>query len=169
MKRWRAVVGLAAGLMTVLVFADVPDIPLRGLDGKARNAGEFIGKGKWTVVVAWAHDCHICSLEIHEMSDLHKARGGRDVTVLGVTIDGYERVKQSRTFVNKHKLPFVNLVAEPTQEVLMKFGAGEFVGTPTYYIYNPEGRIVGRNTGPVSRQEVETFIDTPGNAQPAGD
>jgi len=42
--------------------------------------------------------------------------------------------------------------------VLMKFGAGKFVGTPTYYIYDPKGEIVGQNIGPLTRAEVEEFI-----------
>ena len=39
-----------------------------------------------------------------------------------------------------------------------KFGAGKFVGTPTYYIYDPKGEIVGQNIGPLTRAEVEEFI-----------
>jgi hypothetical protein len=41
---------------------------------------------------------------------------------------------------------------------MMKFGAGKFVGTPTYYIYDPKGEIVGQNIGPLTRAEVEEFI-----------
>jgi hypothetical protein len=60
----------------------------------------------------------------------------------------------------------VNLITEPSQEVMVKFGAGEFVGTPTYYIYNPKGEIVGQNIGPVSRKEVEAFIASELEAPP---
>jgi len=41
---------------------------------------------------------------------------------------------------------------------MVKFGAGQFVGAPTYYIYNPKGDIVGQNIGPLTRAEVEEFI-----------
>jgi len=152
---WAAV--LSAGL-TVTAWAEVPSIALRDLDGRERNVNEFIGKGKWTVVVAWAHDCRICDREIGEMSALHRAHYKKDATVLGVTLDGAAQIPQARAFVKRHKLPFVNLVVEPTQEIMRQFGAGDFVGTPTYYIYNPKGQIVGQNIGPVSRKEVEEFI-----------
>jgi len=143
------------------VWAGAPDIPLRDPDGKVRNVNEVIGKGKWTVVVAWAHDCHICGREIHEMSAFHNAHSRKDATVLGVSVDGYDNVGLAKRFIEKHKLPFPNLIAEPRQDVMTKFGAGRFVGTPTYYVFNPAGEIVGQNVGPVSRAEVETFMSEP--------
>ena len=149
---------LLGGFLTATAWADAPSIALRDLDGRERNVNEFIGKGKWTVVVAWAHDCRICDREIGEMSALHRAHSKKDATVLGVTLDGAAQLPQARAFVKRHKLPFVNLVAEPKQEIMRQFGAGDFVGTPTYYIYNPKGEIVGQNIGPVSRKEVEDFI-----------
>jgi peroxiredoxin len=146
------------GLLTLTAWADAPNIALRDLDGRARNVNEFVGHGKWTVVVVWAHDCGICAREIGQMTALHAAHRDKDAIVLGVTLDGSAHLKEARAFVKRHKLPFVNLITEPSREVLMKFGAGEFVGTPTYYIYNPKGEIVGQNIGPVSRKEVEAFI-----------
>ena len=146
------------GLLAVTAWADAPNIPLRDLDGRARNVNEFVGHGKWTVVVVWAHDCSICSREIGEMAALHTAHRDKDAVVLGVTLDGSKHLKEARAFVKRHKLPFVNLITEPSHEVMAKFGAGAFVGTPTYYIYNPKGEIAGQNIGPVSRKEVEAFI-----------
>jgi len=164
MRIVRAWVALLVGSWVAVAWAAAPDIPLMTLDGKTRNVSEFIGKGKWTVVVVWAHDCRICASEIHEMSAFHQAHQNKDAIVLGVTIDGADQAKEARQFVAKHKLPFTNLIAEPSQDVLMKFGGGQFVGTPTYYIYNPAGEIVGRNIGPVTQEEVETFLATPDQA-----
>lgn len=146
-------------LVAASVLAAAPSVELHGLDGKPRNANEFIGHGKWTVVVAWAHDCFICNHEIGQMTAFHNAHKNKDAIVLGVSIDGMEKIKDAREFVADHKLPFVNLVAEPEQEVMMAFGGGPFVGTPTFYIYDPSGKIVARNVGPTSRQDVEKFID----------
>ncbi len=149
---------LLGALMTAAAWADAPSIPLQDLEGRQRNVNEFIGHGKWTIVVVWAHDCGICSREIGGMTAFHAAHHDKDAIVLGVTLDGAKRLKEARAFVKRHKLPFVNLITEPSQEVMVKFGAGKFVGTPTYYIYNPKGVIVGQNIGPLSRQEVEAFI-----------
>lgn len=155
----RIFLGLALIFMASTVHAQAPSVQLRDLDGKPRNVNEFIGQGKWIIVAVWAHDCRICAEEIHEMSALHKARGEKDTAVLGVSIDGMERIKEAQGFVTRHKLPFVNLVAEPEREVLLRFGGGPFIGTPTFYFYDPTGRIVARNVGPTTQKAVEEFIE----------
>ncbi|MBS1235390.1 MAG: thiol-disulfide oxidoreductase [Proteobacteria bacterium] len=160
MTRRRILAAVLGLFMTVIAWAGAPSIPLQDLDGRARNVNEFIGHDKWVIVVTWSHDCHICDLEIHEMAALHAARHDNDAIVLGITLDGAEYLKEARAFVKRHKLPFVNLITEPSQEVMMKFGAGKFVGTPTYYIYDPKGEIVGQNIGPLTRAEVEEFISS---------
>jgi peroxiredoxin len=158
MKTRQILAAFFGGLMAVTAWAGAPSIPLHDLDGRARNVNEFIGHTQWTVVVTWAHDCHICDREIGEMAAFHAAHHDKEAIVLGLTLDGAEHLKEARAFVKRHKLPFVNLITEPSQEVMMKFGAGKFVGTPTYYIYDPKGEIVGQNIGPLTRAEVEEFI-----------
>ena len=156
-RRWFLAVLL--GMCTpAIAMAGAPNIPLEDLEGRARNVNEFIGNAKWTVVVTWSHDCSICDREIGEMAAFHGAHHEQQAVVLGVTLDGAEHLKEARAFVKRHKLPFVNLITEPSQEVMMKFGAGKFVGTPTYYIYDPKGEIVGQNIGPLTRAEVEELI-----------
>jgi peroxiredoxin len=160
-RRWIVAVLLAAA--TAAAHAAAPDIALPDLDGRARNVNEFVGRGQWAVVVLWAHDCSVCAREIHEVADFHRAHAADGVRVLGVSIDGRAQRKQAQAFARTHKLPFVNLLAEPDREVLLAFGAGRFVGTPTYYIYNPSGEIVGENIGPVTRAELESFIASADN------
>jgi len=159
MRRQRILAAVFGMLMTVFAWAGAPNIPLRDLDGREHNVNEFIGHAKWVVVVTWSHDCHICDLEIDEMAAFHAAHHEKAM-VLGVTLDGAEYLKEARAFVKRHKLPFVNLITEPSQDVMMKFGAGRFMGTPTYYIYDPKGEIVGQNIGPLTRAEVEEFISS---------
>lgn len=115
-------------------------------------------------VTVWAHDCGVCAAEIHELADFHRARKDRDALVLGVSIDGYDRRKQAEAFVKRHNLPFTNLIAEPSQAVILRFGAGELVGTPTTYLYEPSGRLAAMTIGPVSRDDIESYIErnTPG-------
>ena len=158
MKRWQALITVLAMHFAQTAWAGAPDIPLQDLQGRAHNVNEFIGQAKWTIVVTWAHDCHICDREIGEMAQFHAAHKDKDAIVLGVTLDGKAQLKEARDFVKRHDLPFVNLITEPKQEVMLKFGAGKFVGTPTYYVYDPNGEIVGQNIGPLTSLEVEEFI-----------
>lgn len=152
--------GLVLLLAGTAALAESPDITLRDLDGKPRNVNEFIGQGNWTVVVVWARDCLLCNREIHHMAEFHNARQNKGAIVLGVSIDGLEQIALAREFVSFHKLPFVNLVAEPEQEVLTKFGAGPFVATPTHYFYDPKGKLVGHKVGPLQLKELEKLVDS---------
>lgn len=160
-RQWATAVLLAVVMASAQ--AGAPNIALPDLDGKPRNVNEFVGRGHWVVVVLWAHDCGICAREIHEVVDFHRAHAADGPRVLGVSIDGRAQRQQARAFARTHKLPFVNLLAEPDRAVLLAFGAGRFVGTPTYYIYNPAGEIVGENIGPVTRAELESFIASADN------
>lgn len=153
----RRLLWLLCGLCSV-AFAAAPDVALKDFNGRERNVNEYIGRGKWVALTIWAHDCHICAAEIHELAAFHRAHKDRDAVVLGVTIDGYAKRKQARAFVDRHRLPFPNLIAEPEQDTILKFGAGELIGTPTTYLYEPSGRLAAMTPGPVSRQDIETYI-----------
>jgi len=89
--------------------------------------------------------------------DEHKAK---DAIVLGVSVDGIAKKDKARQFVERHGLGFTNLIAEPEQAVMMKFGAGRFVGTPTYYIFSPGGTLLAQNVGPVTQEDIEAFMQS---------
>lgn len=152
MKYWFLLLLLAP----LWALAVGPDITLKGLDGKARNVNEFIGKGKWTVVAIWASDCPICKREIHQMAFFHDAHKNKDAIVLGVSVDGYANKAKVQRFIDEHSLDFTNLIAEPEQ--IARFGAGRFVGTPTYYVYSPQGELAAKQVGPTTQEDIEQFI-----------
>lgn len=147
-------------LLPMLADAATLDIPVKDMQGRERNVSEYIGRGDWTVVAIWAHDCHVCNQEIHQMNFFHDEHKGKGVKVLGVSVDGWSRQKQAMGFVNKHELEFPNLIIEPRQEVMLRFGGGRFVGTPTFYVYTPKGELVARNIGPVSGDTISQFIQS---------
>ena len=154
----RILAAFLGALMALSARAGAPSIPLHDLDGRERNVNEFIGHAKWTIVVAWAHDCHFCESGIDEMAAFHTAHHDKGCHRAGhnprrrSTAEGGTRIReapQAAVCESHHR-------AVPA--VMMKFGAGNFVGTPTYYVYDPKGEIVGQNTGPLTRTEVEEFI-----------
>lgn len=149
-------------LLLILPFAAsaAPDLVLKDFNGNARNVSDYIGKGKWTVVVVWAHNCPTCNNEIHHMTFFHDAHKDTDATVLGVTVDGWSKRDKAAVFVETHALNFPNLIAEPRQDVMIKFGGGEFYATPTFYIYSPKGKFMARQVGPLSQEDVEGFINS---------
>jgi len=135
-----------------------PDLVLKDLDGNDRNVNEFIGQGKWVVVVIWSADCPICKREIYHMTFFHDEHKKKDAVVLGMSIDGYANKKKVLGFIDDQGLNFPNLIGDP--DTASRFGAGMFIGTPTYYFFSPEGRIMARRIGPVTQEQVENLINT---------
>lgn len=151
-------------LIFPLVAGAVPDLVLKDFNGNNRNISDYIGKGKWTVVVVWAHDCSVCNNEIHHMTFFHDAHKDKDAIVLGVTVDGWSKREKAQGFIDTHALNFPNLIAEPRQDVLAKFGGGPFYGTPTFYVYSPKGELLARQIGPITQEDLEKFISNPKQA-----
>lgn len=160
-RLWLAVFIAAMGMTASVGAATVPSIAMKDLAGKTHNVNEYIGKGKWTVVAVWAHNCPICNQEIHQMEFFHDEHRKKDATVLGVSIDG-DNVDKAKGFVADHSLTFPNLITDPG--TVSEFGAGDLIGTPTYLIFAPDGTLAGKKVGPLSQEQIEAMMARQGGA-----
>lgn len=110
-------------------------------------------RGEWVVVNYWATWCAPCVKEMPELSSLHEERDG--VVVLGLA---YEDVDDADFFEFLDKAP----VSYPILKVDVydppkPFGAPKVL--PTTIILDPEGKAVKTFLGPVTREDIENFID----------
>lgn len=151
--RWVAVVLM---MVPVLALAAGPDIRLKDIEGKEHNVNEYIGQGKWTVVVAWSADCPICRRDIYHMTFFHDEHRKKNATVLGLSVDGFDNRAKARGFIEDQSLNFPNLIGEP--EDASRLSDAMFIGTPTYYFFSPEGKFMAQRIGPVTQQQAEQII-----------
>lgn len=149
---------LAAFMLPALALAQSPSIVMKDLAGRKHNVNEYIGHGKWTVVMVWAHDCSVCNADVDQMTFFHDAHHKKDATVLGISIDGYHNRRLAQNFIDDHQVDFPNLITVADPRIFAKFGGGPFVGTPTFYIYAPDGTLAAAQVGPVTEEEVEDFM-----------
>ena len=140
-------------------YASAPDLSLKDMQGVEQPLSQYIGKGKWTVLVIWAEDCEACNAEIENYDFFHEENESKNAQILGVSVDGWDKIILARDFVNRHGLSFPNLVIEPDMNEILKLGGGNFIGTPTIYIYTPKGEIVASQAGAVPVNIIEDFID----------
>lgn len=151
---------LLGGLYSATAGAASPDVSLNDLDGKSRHFSEFIGRGKWTVLVVWGPRCPPCIEEMPELQKFHDANQGR-AGVLGVAVDfpsfGQARPDEVAKFAGDYLIGFPLLLGNA--EAFTRFGGDDLLGVPTTVIYDRDGAIVARHTGSVSRDMVERFID----------
>lgn len=143
-------------LFAALAMAAGPDVRLKDFDGKDRNANEFIGQGKWVVVAIWSSDCPICRRDIYHMTFFHDEHRKSDAVVLGLSIDGYADREKAQGFVNDQSLNFPNLIGEWTDAA--RLGPGDFVGTPTYYFFSPEGKYMTQRIGPLTQEQANDIL-----------
>lgn len=152
---------LFAGLVLILSTA-IPATadPLKDFNGKDKSIADYAGDGKWRIVMIWASDCHVCNQEAHAYLRFHREHRDKDARLLGISMDGQEKLKQARDFIKRHQLDFPNLVGEPEDVAVeyMKLTGADWVGTPTFLIYTPAGELVAKQEGAVPVSLIEQFI-----------
>ena len=132
---------------------------LDDFNGGKINLEDKIGQGKWTLVMFWAHNCHVCKEEFPSFSDFNKKRS--DVDVVGISIDGEEYKSQAQAFLDATKPSFSSYITSLSlvsvnYEVLTE---ENFRGTPTFLLFKPDGTLLGNNPGKLSVTALENFID----------
>lgn len=155
-------IGLILGLMTLVVWADeIPNLDLRTLSGGEAGLDQYVGKGKWVLVMFWATECPICERDKPGISAFHSKHKDKDAMVVGVAIDGMENIEAIKQNIETHKPGFPNLVASDLGVMAMNYQIAaeeEFRGTPTYWFFSPEGELSGVNPGPVRLEALESFM-----------
>ena len=148
MKRYLSALLL---LLTLPLLAQAVDMPLTAVNGSKINLDRY--QGKWLVVNYWATWCAPCLAEMPELQSFHDENVGNNAMVVGINT---EHISQQRlqTFLDDYFITYPNFVSGPTQQSEL----GLIPGLPTTFLVTPEGEIVARQVGPVTRDMLEQFI-----------
>lgn len=150
-------------LIAILLFAPVLFAAINGLQdfkGKSKNLSDYTGKGKWTIVMLWASDCHVCNQEVHQYVKFHKEHKNKDASVLGISLDGQEKKSDAKDFMKRHDVNFPNLIGEPmgVSSIYRELTGEGFRGTPTFLIFSPQGKLRAQQVGAVPTDLIEQFM-----------
>ena len=74
--------------------------------------------------------------------------------VLGINAEHISK-QRLQAFLDDYFITYPNFVSEPAQESEL----GLIPGLPTTFLVSPEGKVVARQVGPVTREMIEQFID----------
>jgi len=142
-------------------IAEEHRLKLKDMQGKAMSLHDFVGKGKWLVVMIWQSDCHVCNQEVEGYNAWYmeqKAAGGANM--IGITTDGWINKEAAQDFIDRHKVIFSNALVEI--EDLQSYYAStigkSFFGTPAFLIFSPEGKIMAEQTGAVPVDLIDNYI-----------
>ena len=146
--------GLDKGLLFPLGFQELsgkkeaPDFTLLGLDGRKIGLQDY--RGKVVFLHFWATWCKPCIEEFPTIERIHKEYKDKGLVILAISIDkgGREPVK---SFVDKTGVSFPILLATDGN---IK-GAYWTWGTPTSFLIDRKGKILGRALGPRKWDSIE--------------
>jgi thiol-disulfide isomerase/thioredoxin len=120
-------------LLSVPLAATAIDMPLDDIHGNKVNLSSY--KGKWLVVNYWATWCP-------------------PAMVIGINAE-YIGKQQLQSFLEDYFITYPVFMSGPTQQSEL----GLIPGLPTTFLVNPEGEVVARQVGPVTREMIEQFIE----------
>ena len=142
---------LLIALMFCSFSALAVDMSLNDLNGQKIRLSDY--KGKWVVVNYWATWCPPCREEMPELQAFYDAHAKKDAVVLGLNIETIsdDEVKQ---FLDDYFIEYPNARVGPTSESKL----GRIPGLPTSFLLSPQGNVVARQVGGVTREMIEKFI-----------
>ncbi|MCP3870331.1 MAG: TlpA family protein disulfide reductase, partial [Gammaproteobacteria bacterium] len=146
--------------MSNAIAAGKPNVGLVDMEGNNTNIDAYTGNGKWLVVMLWSVTCGICAREVPVYSEFHDEHKSKDIRILGVSLDGFEKRNHIRDTMRQWDMRFPTLVADhglfPAN---YEAATGErLVGTPTFMVYTPEGELVANNPGPMRTSALVDYI-----------
>ncbi len=135
---------------------------LTDLDEKKVNLHDFTGDGRWTLVMFWATDCIPCEQQKPMIEAFHREHEKNKAHVVGVALDGIEKVNELRSIIKKNNTSYPNLVVytDVYNEQFKHETGKEIRATPTYILYKPDGSYAGASTGPVTPQQLDSIVST---------
>lgn len=147
-------------LLPVCGNAFDPEVVLKTMDGQEVRLKDYLGQGKWTLVMIWASDCSICAHEVPEISKFHAQHRNNDARVIGVALDGFDKKPDIDNFIKRFPTSFPNLIADIGVDAInYQAATGEALrGTPTFLLYSPKGELRANNPGPMKISALESYM-----------
>lgn len=146
--------GFDKGLLSTLGFQELsgnkeaPDFTLSNLDGRKVSLQDY--KGKIVFLHFWATWCKPCIEEFPTIERIHKEYKDKGLVILAISVDKGGR-KPVKSFVEKMGVSFPVLLS--TEGKIER--AYWTWGTPTSFLIDRDGKILGRALGPRKWDSVE--------------
>ena len=118
-----------------------PDFEMRYADGRRVRLSDL--RGQPVIINFWASWCPPCREEAPILQQFAARHAGGDVVLLG--IDVWDKEPDARAFLAEFGLTYPNAL-DVEGSVSIEYGVS---GVPETYVIGPDGRLLGKYTGPV--------------------
>jgi len=133
---------------------------LQEMDAERVNLNDYVGDGRWTLVMFWSTDCIPCEEQKPMIEAFHQAHQDKDAQVVGIALDGLENLPGIQELVDHHQPSYPNLVVftDVFHRQYKELTGKDFRATPTYLLYNPAGEVAGVRAGRIDRAMIESVV-----------
>ena len=128
-----------------------PDFELSTLDGKRVKLSDY--RGKAVLLNFWATWCSPCKVEMPWFVDLQNRYANDGLVILGVAMDDSDTPKIAQ-FASEMGVNYPVLLG--TDQVSEEYGNVQYLST-SFYI-DRDGKIIGKGTGLLGRNEIEENV-----------
>ncbi|HDZ16231.1 hypothetical protein LCGC14_1597240 [marine sediment metagenome] len=148
---------IAVGIFSVLSQKQgLPDAQFTDLDGKTISLNDY--KGKPLLVVFWATDCPACVEELPELRAVNTEYAPKGLKIISIALP-HDRPKHLLAMRLEKQIPYT-IAWDKTGELSDAFGGVRV--TPTHLLYSPDGQVVMRKIGSVSKEMLEAKLTSMG-------
>jgi len=127
------------------------------LDGRPAHIDNYKDNKHWLIVQAWTSGCSICN---QTAADLVKsAYQFPNARLIGVSLDDNATI--AKQFIQRHHINFPTLLSNNNEfnDYLLNVAQEGLTGTPTFLIFNPQGKLVGMQAGSVEPAVLINFLE----------
>lgn len=131
-----------------------PEFNLTSDEGRGVRLADF--RGKFVLLNFWATWCPPCVEELPSLNALHQRYDGKDLIVLGVSID--EDAQEYGQFLDRWDVRFPT-VRDPERRASTMYGTVKY---PETYLIDREGTVIRKYVGPQdwSRTDMVNYFDS---------
>lgn len=99
-------------------------------------------QGKWVFLNYWASWCEPCLEEIPELNRFYSQHKNDNVALFAVNFDA-PPLEEQKQLVKQFNIRYPALKFDPAEQLNL----GAIEGVPVTFVFNPEGKLVGRLFG----------------------
>ncbi len=131
-------------------------------DGNRIDTNDYVGDGRWTVVMIWALQCVPCEQQKPTVEAFHEKYKDSKAHVLGLVMDGHEYMPQIKEFVDKKptKFPSHVVFGDVFSEQIMTETGKNFPISPGYLVYSPTGELKLALNGKININELVGYLES---------
>lgn len=156
----RAIAALFLAALLASPGAAAGGFAVTTLDGEAGSLGPHLDKTRWNLVMVWTTYCQFCREQYPMVSKFHDDHRARDAVVLGISLDGAQKLGKVRQYRKdqSHSFPSVIADADAFRELYGKLTGETFTGTPTYLLIDKDGGMRAYLDAPATLEAIEQFL-----------